>query len=33
MISVAGMQGMTAVNNTDYAATKSALTAFYDSLR
>ena len=33
MISVAGMQGMTAVNNTDYAATKAALTAFYDSLR
>ena len=33
MISVAGMQGMIAVNNTDYAATKAALTAFYDSLR
>jgi short-subunit dehydrogenase len=33
MISVAGMQGMTAMNNTDYSASKAALTAFFDSLR
>lgn len=33
MISVAGMQGMTAMRNTDYSASKAALTAFFDSLR
>ena len=33
MISVAGMQGMTAMYNTDYSASKAALTSFFDSLR
>ena len=33
MLSIAGMQGMTAMNNTDYSASKAALTSFFDSLR
>jgi short-subunit dehydrogenase len=33
LISVAGMQGMTSVQNSDYSASKAALTSFFDSLR
>ena len=33
MISVAGLHGMTAMRNTDYSASKAALTQFFDSLR
>ena len=33
MISVAGMQGMTAIRNSDYSASKAALMSFFDCLR
>lgn len=33
MISIAGMQGMTAIRNSDYSASKAALTSFFDCLR
>ena len=33
MVSVAGMQGMTAIRNTDYSACKAAIASYSDSLR